>query len=83
MTVALLLIATALMLGSIGKDPKMFRTSQAMVISKSDLLPHVPFSVDAAIADARLIQPDLSVSPVCSLTGDGIAAWCEFLDDAR
>ena len=39
-----------------GKYPKMFRTSQAMVISKSDLLPYVPFSVQAAIDDARLIQ---------------------------
>ncbi|TWU08802.1 Hydrogenase isoenzymes nickel incorporation protein HypB [Symmachiella macrocystis] len=66
-----------------GKYPKMFRTSQAMVISKCDLLPHVPFSVDAAITDASLIQRDLSTFPVCSTTGEGIAAWCGFLDDAR
>ena len=66
-----------------GKYPKMFRTSDAVVISKSDLLPHVPFSVDAAIADARLIQPDLQAFALCSLSGDGIADWCGFLDDAR
>jgi len=66
-----------------GKYPKMFRTSQAMVISKSDLLPHVPFSIDAAIDDAHLIQPSLSVFSVCSLTSEGIAAWCDFLEDAR
>lgn len=66
-----------------GKYPKMFRTSDAVVISKSDLLPHVPFSVDAAIADARLIQPDLKTFTVCALTGDGIADWCQFLDEFR
>ncbi len=51
-----------------GKYPKMFRTSQAMVISKSDLLPYVPFSVDAAIQDARLIQPEI----VTILTSSGV-----------
>ncbi len=65
------------------KYPKMFRTSQAVVISKSDLLPHVPFSVDAAIADAHLIQPDLKALTVCSLTGEGIADWCQYLDERR
>ncbi len=66
-----------------GKYPKMFRTSQAVVLSKTDLLPYVPFSVDAAVADARLIQPDIVAFPVCSLTGDGIAEWCRYLEDVR
>ncbi len=66
-----------------GKYPKMFRTSGAVVVSKSDLLPHVPFSVDAALADARLIQPDLRAFTVCSLSGEGIGDWCDYLDDAR
>lgn len=66
-----------------GKYPKMFRTSQALVISKLDLLPHVPFSVPAAIEDARLIQPDLATFVVCSLTGEGVAEWCDYLDQLR
>ena len=66
-----------------GKYPKMFRTSQALVISKTDLLEHVPFSVDAAVQDARKIQPELNVFPVCSLTEDGIEAWCTFLETER
>ena len=66
-----------------GKYPKMFRTSDAIVISKADLLPYVPFSVKSAITDAQLIQPDLHNFTVCSLTGDGIADWCAFLDDMR
>jgi hydrogenase nickel incorporation protein HypB len=63
-----------------GKYPKAFRTSQAMVVTKLDLLPHVPFSVEAAAADARRIQPVLEVLPVCAPDGTGIAAWCAYLE---
>ncbi len=61
------------------KYPKAFRTADACAISKVDLLPHVPFSIDAAKADARGIRPDLGFFEVSSLTGDGISAWCDFL----
>ncbi|MFM7057277.1 MAG: hydrogenase nickel incorporation protein HypB [Planctomycetota bacterium] len=66
-----------------GKYPKMFRTSQALVITKTDLLPYVPFSPAAAIADARVIQPELQVFQLSALQGTGVEEWCEFLLDAR
>jgi hydrogenase nickel incorporation protein HypB len=66
-----------------GKYPKMFRTCGALVISKTDLLPHVPFSPEAAAADARLIRPDLPVFPLSALRGGGIADWCRFLEEER
>lgn len=66
-----------------GKYPKMFRTSHAMVISKSDLLPYVPFSVDAAEADARLIQPELTTILTSATTAEGLSTWCSFLESAR
>ena len=66
-----------------GKYPKMFRTSHALVVSKSDLLEHVPFSVEAAISDARTIQPELASLTVCAIAGDGVDEWCRFLDDRR
>lgn len=61
------------------KYPKAFRTSAAMVISKTDLLPYVPFSLAAAEADARLIRPDLEVFPLSALHGAGLTEWTEFL----
>ena len=64
-----------------GKYPKMFRTSQAMLITKLDLLPHVPFSVEAVTADAQRIQSALQVISCCSLTGSGIQDWCDFLEE--
>jgi hydrogenase nickel incorporation protein HypB len=65
------------------KYPKAFRTSQALVINKMDLLPHVPFSVAAAAEDARAIQPDLAVLPVSALQATGIDQWCGYLDETR
>ncbi len=62
-----------------GKYPKMFRMSQAMLITKLDLLPHVPFSTSAARADALRVQPDLDVMQVCSLDGTGMDAWTDYL----
>jgi hydrogenase nickel incorporation protein HypB len=65
------------------KYPKAFRTSQALVINKTDLLPYVPFSVERATADARLVQPHLDVFATSALQGSGIEAWCEYLEQAR
>lgn len=66
-----------------GKYPKMFRTSQAMVISKSDLLPYVPFSTLAACDDARLIQPSIKTILTSAIRDDGLYEWCQFLEEAR
>src|SRR5262249_5465649 len=66
-----------------GKYPKAFRTSQAMIVTKTDLLPHVPFSIDAATADARRIQPELDVFSVCAPDCAGIEGWCSYLDRVR
>ena len=66
-----------------GKYPKIFRTSHTLVISKTDLLPHVPFSVDDAVSDARQVQPEIEALTVCALSGEGVEPWCSHLDDIR
>lgn len=66
-----------------GKYPKMFRTSQAIVITKTDLLPHVPFSMEAAERDARLIQPRLHCLSLSALKSEGIPEWCQYLVNQR
>ncbi len=66
-----------------GKYPKMFRTSHAMVVTKVDLLPHVPFCVEAPVDDAKRIQPNLDVMRMCSIDGSGVDEWCDFLIDQR
>ncbi len=66
-----------------GKYPKAFRTSDACVINKIDLLPYVPFSLEAVTTDAHLVRGDLPVLPVSAFKGDGIAQWCDFLRKSR
>lgn len=66
-----------------GKYPKAFRTGQVALLTKTDLLPYVPFSPEAAEADARRIQPDLTVMRVSALTGEGVRDWCDFLVGSR
>lgn len=66
-----------------GKYPKMFRTSQTLVITKTDLLPYVPFSIEAVVSDARRIQPELDVFSTCALDGRGVDAWCDYLVQQR
>ncbi|MEM7514009.1 MAG: hydrogenase nickel incorporation protein HypB [Bacteroidota bacterium] len=61
------------------KYPKIFLTSEMMVVSKADLLPHLPFSVDAVVKDAKEINHELEYMTVSSLNGDGIEAWCDWL----
>ncbi len=61
------------------KYPRMFLTSDMMVVSKSDLLPYLPFTIDAVTEDARDINPSLDVMTVSSQSGEGIDAWCDWL----
>lgn len=61
------------------KYPKMFLTSELMVVSKSDLLPYLPFSVEAVTKDAREINADLEVITISSMNGDGMDEWCHWL----
>ncbi len=66
-----------------GKYPKMFRTSQVLLLTKIDLLAYLPFSVEAAMEDARLIQPDLDIFKTSAITAEGISEWCEYLEQQR
>ena len=61
------------------KYPRMFLTSELMLVSKSDLLPYLPFSVEAVTKDARDINPDLEVITISSLKGEGLEEWCDWL----
>lgn len=65
------------------KYPKAFRTSQVLIINKTDLLPYVPFSVAQATEDARWVQPHVDVFETSALQGTGIDTWCAYLEQQR
>lgn len=63
-----------------GKYPLMFRESQLLLLNKVDLLPYTDFSVEAAIADARALNPRLEVLQVSARTGAGLEDWYRWLE---
>lgn len=63
------------------KYPRMFLTSELMLVSKADLLPYLPFSVEAAIQDAQDVNPNLEVITISSTNGLGLDEWCAWLED--
>ena len=61
------------------KYPKMFQQARHAVLNKVDLLAHVPFDVDTAVANARTVNPALTFSYTSALTGIGLDDWYEYL----
>ncbi|MCB0270088.1 MAG: hydrogenase nickel incorporation protein HypB [Calditrichia bacterium] len=61
------------------KYPSMFLTTDIMLVTKSDLLPYVPFSVDAVIKDAHEVNAAIQPFVLSSMKGDGMEEWCDFL----
>jgi hydrogenase nickel incorporation protein HypB len=64
------------------KYPEMIRTSQLLLISKVDLLPHLDFDVEALIANARAINPCIKAVKVSARTGEGMDEWLAFIRSA-
>jgi hydrogenase nickel incorporation protein HypB len=61
------------------KYPDMFHAADLLLVNKIDLLPHLDFDVDAAIAFAHRVRPGLDVLRVSARTGEGFDAWIEWL----
>jgi hydrogenase nickel incorporation protein HypB len=61
------------------KYPKMFLTSDMMLVSKCDLLPYLPFSVEAVTKDAHEVNHELEIIQISALNGEGIDEWCDWL----
>ena len=61
------------------KYPLIFREAKAIVISKIDLLPHVPFDLKKCLSFIRKINPHAPVFQVSALTGRGMNAWTDWL----
>jgi len=65
------------------KYPSIFFKSELMVLTKTDLLPHVPFDAAEAIANARRVHPEMQVVKVASLAGDGMREWMTWLEQRK
>jgi len=66
------------------KYPVMFRKADLVLITKVDLLPHLPeIRVDAIVDNLARVMPEPNVLAVSARTGDGIADWAAWLERAK
>jgi hydrogenase nickel incorporation protein HypB len=61
------------------KYPLMFTVCDVLLINKIDYLPLSDFDVSAAKARAKNLNPNIEIFQISSKTGEGIAAWAEWL----
>ncbi|MCE5266815.1 MAG: hydrogenase nickel incorporation protein HypB [Planctomycetaceae bacterium] len=61
------------------KYPAIFQGSDALFITKIDLLPHLNFRVERIAADLRRLNPNAVVFQVSAVRGDGIAEAADWL----
>jgi hydrogenase nickel incorporation protein HypB len=61
------------------KYPGILRKASVAVLNKVDLLPHLDFDPERAIAYARQINPGLRFFRTSARTGQGLVEWFDFL----
>ena len=50
----------------------MFRAADLVLLNKTDLLPHVDFSMEDAKASLARVNPDCPILPISARTGEGM-----------
>jgi hydrogenase nickel incorporation protein HypB len=63
------------------KYPAMFRTCDIALLNKIDLLPHLDYDKDQAVAYIRQVNPAMPVFEISARTGEGLNAWIEWLKE--
>jgi hydrogenase nickel incorporation protein HypB len=61
------------------KYPHMFSAADVLLLSKTDLVPHLRFDLDRAVENALTVNPRLEVFRVSAYTGDGLPQWYAWL----
>jgi hydrogenase nickel incorporation protein HypB len=64
------------------KYPLIFRKADLVLVTKVDLLPHLPeISLDALQEALACVMPQPAMLPVSARTGEGVDAWIAWLEE--
>ena len=63
------------------KYPHMFSSADVLLLSKTDLLPHLRVDLQRMMDNALAVNPRLKIIPVSAYSGDGLDAWYGWLRD--
>jgi hydrogenase nickel incorporation protein HypB len=62
------------------KYPGIYLGVDALIINKTDLLPYISFDMDYFQRGVEMLNPGLVTFPLSCKTGEGLAAWTEWLE---
>jgi hydrogenase nickel incorporation protein HypB len=62
------------------KYPGIFHRASLMILTKTDLLPHVEFNPELAFENARKVHPEMEYIALSSRTGEGFDQWLRWLN---
>ncbi len=62
------------------KHPRVVLESEVLLLTKVDLLAHVPFEREVFEEDLRSIRADARLIEVSAMTGEGVDAWVAWLE---
>jgi hydrogenase nickel incorporation protein HypB len=61
------------------KHPYLVNEARLLILTKTDLLKHVPFDLDLFRNDVKRLNPTVSMLELSPLTGDGMDRWIDWL----
>jgi hydrogenase nickel incorporation protein HypB len=61
------------------KYPNIYRGLEVLIVNKTDLLPYVKFNMDYFRQGVEMLNPGVQTFPVSCTTGEGIAAWADWI----
>jgi hydrogenase nickel incorporation protein HypB len=65
------------------KYPVIFRNCDAVIFTKSDLLPYVDFDLEEAASFVHCINPSARIFSTSTKTGEGMTDWVQWLQEQR
>ena len=65
------------------KYPDMFHAANLMILNKTDLLPYLEFDIDACLAYARRVNPQIEVIQLSARSGEGMDDWLDWISRQR
>ena len=63
------------------KYPLLFREASAVVVTKTDLLPYLPYDIKVCRTNIHKINADIPIFELSAITGEGFPSWVDWLLD--
>ena len=63
------------------KYPLIFTVCDALIINKIDVMPYFDFDMAKVEEYAHMRNPALKIFPISAKTGEGVDAWCSWLEE--